>query len=214
MSLVRVVFTKFCSPIGSTLHRLSSPKQKPVKQTQVTRAHQAKKTLCGQTDFSMVSLRKSVAIRFLYQTGASRTQLEHSFAAVSFPPSTVMYSEEGERKNLLTAFEKQKVYSRTELLLIPISLHIFQILGRPYQRWKFPPNNYGKAMRIRVSQHLLNRASLTSSEGRGSRRGSKASSQMGKTPQRSEFPEAKNHPSMHGISYLPIYTYRFGWFLC
>lgn len=82
----------------------------------------------------MVSLRKSVAVRFLYQTGASRTQLEHSFAAVSFPPSTVMYSEEGERKNLLTAFEKQKVYSRTELLLIPISLHIFQILGRPYQR--------------------------------------------------------------------------------
>lgn len=58
------------SPIGSTQHRLSSPKRKPVKQTQVTRAHQAKKA-----DFSMVSLRKSVTVRFLYQTGASRTQL-------------------------------------------------------------------------------------------------------------------------------------------
>ena len=64
-------------------------------------------TLITKTDFSVVSLRKSVAVRFLYQTGASR----HNWAQLRslVTSSTVMYSEEGERKNLLTAFEKQKI---------------------------------------------------------------------------------------------------------
>ena len=153
---MRVVFTKFEAPIGSTLHRLSSPK-----------------------DFSVVSLRKSVAIRFLYQTGASRTQLNTvSLGNCSSFPSCCTY---------------------------------FKFLVDRISGEHFPPTTYGKGpWESMLSQHCW--TGLPSHPQRVVVLKTRFQGFIanGKTPQRSEFPEAKNHPSMHGISYLPIYTYRFG----
>lgn len=120
------------SPIGSTLHRLSSPKRKGELVQKTCQANPSdpcrsgQKSLCGQTDFSVVSLRKSVAIRFLYPNRCQQDNWTQLRSLVT--PSRVMYSEEGERKNLLTAFEKQKFYSRTELLLISICCTDFKFL--------------------------------------------------------------------------------------